>query len=246
MENGKVYFFATCLGGMAYSDTCVNSIKLLQKAGVEVIFKKDQTCCGQPSYNSGFFDESREIAAYNLSLFSGDYPIIVPSGSCTGMMREDYLDLFKGTKDFERAQQFCGRVYELCEYLCKVLNVSYEDVGAPTKITWHSNCHALRVAKTIPYAKQLLRGLKNVELIELENEEECCGFGGTFSVKEPGVSEMMVKRKIEDIKSRGVEYLVSADAGCLLNISGAMQKQNVTTIQTTHLYDFLAKRIGIA
>lgn len=240
----KVYFFATCLGSVAYSDTCVNAIKLLQQAGMQVVFKKDQTCCAQPSYNSGYFNESREIALHNMRLFSEDYPVIVPSGSCTGMMREDYLELFKGRREFEEAQRFCARVYELSEYLCKVLKVNYEDQGEPIKITWHSNCHALRVAKTIPYAKELLGNLKNVTLIELENEEECCGFGGTFSVKEPHISEMMVNRKIQDIQNQGVDALVSADAGCLMNISGAMRKQNFM-LPTTHLYDFLAQRIGL-
>ncbi|RAX59357.1 oxidoreductase [Helicobacter monodelphidis] len=240
----RVYFFATCLGGVAFSDTCVNAIKLLRNSGVEVVFKKAQTCCSQPSYNSGYFDESRQIILHNIRLFNQDYPVIVPSGSCTGMMREDYKELFKGRPEYREVRDFCKRVYELSEYLCKVLGVQYEDKGQPLKVTWHSNCHALRTAKTIPYAKQLIRSLCNVELIELENEEECCGFGGTFSIKEPGISEVMVNKKIQDIQSRGVECLISADAGCLMNISGAMQKQNVN-IRAYHLYDFLADRIGL-
>lgn len=241
----KVYFFATCLGTVAYADTCLHAIKLLQKEGVEVIFKKDQTCCGQPSYNSGYYDETQKIALHNLELFKEDYPIIVPSGSCAGMMRADYLELFHGTEYEDAFNKFCGRVYELSEYLDKVLQVRYFDTGAPIKITWHSNCHALRVAKCIPSAKNLLRSLKNVELEELEREEECCGFGGTFSIKEPEISLAMVCEKIADIQSRNIDCLVSADAGCLMNISGAMEKMGVK-IPSIHLYDFLAKRIGIA
>lgn len=241
----KAYFFSTCLGGVAYSDTCVNAIKLLQKEGVEVIFKKDQTCCGQPSYNSGYYDESRKVALYNLDLFEKDYPIIIPSGSCAGMMKHDYLELFEGSSHYKRVEDFCGRVFELSEFLDKRLNVKYEDKGDPIKITWHSNCHALRVAKSIESSKTLLRSLKNVELIELEREEECCGFGGTFSVKEPQISQAMVGEKIADIHSRDVDYLIAADAGCLLNISGAMQKMG-SKVKTAHLYDFLAQRIGIS
>lgn len=241
----KAYFFSTCLGGVAYSDTCVNAIKLLQKEGVEVIFKKDQTCCGQPSYNSGYYEESRKVALYNVDLFEGDYPIIVPSGSCAGMMKHDYLELFEGSSDYKRIEDFCGRVFELSEFLDKKLNVRYEDKGEPIKITWHSNCHALRVAKSIESSKTLLRSLKNVELIELEREEECCGFGGTFSVKEPQISEAMVGEKIADIHSRNVDYLIAADAGCLLNISGAMQKMG-SKVKTAHLYDFLANRVGVS
>lgn len=241
----KVYFFATCLGTAAYADTCLHAIKLLQKEGVEVIFKKDQTCCGQPSFNSGYYEETRKIALHNLELFSEDYPIIVPSGSCAGVMKADYIELFHETQHEEAFKKFGKRVYELSEYLDKVLQVRYYDIGAPIKITWHSNCHALRVAQCIPSAKNLLRSLKNVELIELEREEECCGFGGTFSVKEPEISGAMVKEKIADIQSRNIDCLVSADAGCLMNISDAMKKMGVQ-IPSMHLYDFIAKRIGIA
>lgn len=241
----KVYFFATCLGGAAYADTCVHGMQLLGREGVQVIFKKDQTCCGQPSYNSGYYEETKKIALHNLKLFSGDYPIIVPSGSCAGMMKVDYKELFEGTEYEEAFHHFALRVYELSEYLDKVLHVRYYDMGAPVKITWHSNCHALRVAECIPSAKNLLKSLQNVELIELEREEECCGFGGTFSVKEPEISRAMVHEKIADIQARNIDYLVSADAGCLMNISGAMAKMGVA-IPSIHLYDFLAKRIGIA
>lgn len=240
----RVYFFSTCLGGVAYADTCVNAIKLLQKEGCEVVFKKDQTCCAQPSYNSGYYDESRAVALHNVRLFKGSEPIIVPSGSCAGMMREDYLELFEGRDEFEEVRQFASRVYDLGEFLHKILKVNYEDKGMPVKVTWHSNCHALRTAKVIESAKALINSLQNVELIELEREEECCGFGGTFSIKEPEVSKAMVEAKIQDICSRNVEYVISADSGCLLNISGAMKKQNVP-IKAIHLYDFLAQRIGI-
>ncbi|MGX2981591.1 (Fe-S)-binding protein [Helicobacter sp. 23-1045] len=240
----KVYFFATCLGGVAYSGTCVNAIKLLQKAGVEVVFKKDQTCCGQPTLNSGFYDESKKIALHNINLFSEPYPIIVPSGSCAGAMKVDYLELFADSGDYEKVKEFSNRVFELSEFLYKELKVQYEDKKPKTRVSWHSNCHALRVANSIPSNKALLRQLKNVELVELEREEECCGFGGTFSVKEPEISKAMVMEKIADIKARNVEYLISADAGCLLNISGAMAKNGVS-VKAVHLYDFIAERIEL-
>ncbi|OHU81961.1 oxidoreductase [Helicobacter sp. CLO-3] len=240
----KVYFFSTCIGTAACADTCINAIKLLQNAGVEVIFKKDQTCCGQPTFNSGYYEETKKVALHNMNLFEQDIPIILPSGSCTGMLRVDYIELFEGTEHEERARKFCSRIYELSEYLIKI-GANYEDKGAPVSITWHSNCHALRVARCVDSAKTLLRSLKNVNLVELEREEECCGFGGTFSVKEPEVSNAMVSRKIADIKARNVEYIIAGDAGCGLNISGAMKKQGVG-VKYMHLYDFLATRIGIA
>lgn len=241
----RVYFFSTCIGAAACADTCINAIKLLRKEGVQVIFKKNQTCCGQPSFNSGYNAETRQIALHNMQLFHENLPIIVPSGSCTGMMRVDYCSLFANTEHEKEARLFSSRVYELSEYLDKTLGVHYEDKGEPVSVTWHSNCHALRVTKCIHSAKKLLKSLKNVKLVELEHEEECCGFGGTFSVKEPEIANTMLTRKIEDIKSRNVQYLLSADAGCLLNISGAMKKQGVD-VKSMHLYDFIAQRIGIA
>lgn len=240
----KAYFFATCLGGMVYSKTCVNAIKLLQKEGVEVIFKKDQTCCGQPSYNSGYYSETKQIVLHNIKLFDKPYPIIVPSGSCAGMMKVDYLELFADDGDLELVREFCSRVYELSDFLLKELKVCYDDKGDKIKVTWHSNCHALRVSKSVESSKSLIRQLKNVELIELEREEECCGFGGTFSIKEPEISKAMVEEKIADIKNQNVDYLIAGDAGCLMNISGAMEKMNVG-IKYMHLYDFLAHRIAL-
>ncbi|ARJ56981.1 (Fe-S)-binding protein [Campylobacter cuniculorum] len=238
----KIYFYATCLGTAAMQESIINAIKLLTREGIEVIFKKNQTCCAQPSFNSGYFKESKEIALYNVNLFEKDYPIVVPSGSCAGMMSHDYIELFKKDKELERVEKFSKRIIELSQYLDKVLNVNYEDKGEPIKVTWHSNCHALRVQKSIESSKNLIKRLKNVELIDLEYEEECCGFGGTFSVKEPEISNAMVKTKIKDIQNTGVKYLISGDGGCLLNIDGTMKKMGLD-IKGVHLYDFLLKRI---
>lgn len=239
----KVYFYATCLGNSIYTDTVVSAVKLLQREGVEVIFKKDQTCCGQPSFNTGYFGETKKIALFNMNLFKEDYPVIVPSGSCAGVMSHDYIDLFKGTEYAQKAKEFASRVYELGEYLDKYLNVEYQDRGEQVAITWHTNCHALRVKKTIDSSKNLLKRFKNVDIVELEHEEECCGFGGTFSVKEHDISYALTSKKIEDIEKTGVKYLVSGDGGCLLSISGTLEKFGKTDIKVVHLYDFLLKRL---
>lgn len=242
----KVYFFATCLGTAAMQEMVLNAIKLLRKEGVEVIFKKNQTCCAQPSFNTGYFKESKEVALYNIQQFNEDLPIIVPSGSCAGMMSHDYLNLFKDDKDFPLVERFSKRVYELSQYLDSVLNVEYEDKGEAIKVAWHSNCHALRIQKSVESSKNLIRKLKNVELVPLEFEEECCGFGGTFSVKEPEISNAMAMQKVKDIQNSGAQYLISGDGGCLLNIRGTMQKLGVD-VRSLHLYDFLQKRLeGVA
>lgn len=244
--NKKVYFYATCLGSASMQEMVINGIKLLQRAGVEVIFKKNQTCCAQPSFNTGYFKESKAVALYNAKLFDKPYPIVVPSGSCAGMMSHDYIELFKDCSQLDVITNFSTRVIELSQYLDSVLNMSLEDKGAPIKVTWHSNCHALRVQKSAESSKNLLKRLKNVELIELNYEEECCGFGGSFSVKEPEISNAMAQEKIKDIQSTGAEYIISGDSGCLLNISGTMQKMGLN-VRGVHLYDFLLKRIeGVA
>ena len=241
-----VYFYATCLGSAAMQETVLNGIRLLRKENVEVIFKKNQTCCGQPSYNTGYFDETKAVALYNVELFEQDYPIIVPSGSCAGMMSHDYLHLFKDESNYEKVAKFSKRVIDLSQYLDEVLKVKYEDKGTPIKITWHTNCHALRVQKSIDASKNLLKQLKNVEMVELTHEEECCGFGGTFSVKEPEISNAMAVEKVRDIQNSGVKYVISGDGGCLLNINGTMSRMGLD-IRGVHLYDFLLKRLeGVA
>ncbi|PZT48037.1 oxidoreductase [Helicobacter valdiviensis] len=242
----KVYLFATCLGTALMQESVLSAIKLLRREGIEVIFKKNQTCCSQPSFNSGYFHESKNVALHNIELFDKDYPIIVPSGSCAGMMSHDYLELFKEDKNFKKVEEFSSRIIELSQYLDEVLKVDYEDKGEPIKVTWHSNCHALRIQKSIEASKNLIKKLKNVELVNLQYEEECCGFGGTFSIKEPQISNSMALEKIKDIQNTGANYVISGDGGCLLNISGTLAKIG-SNIKAIHLYDFLNKRLeGVA
>lgn len=242
----KVYLFATCLGTALMQESVLSAIKLLRREGIEVIFKKNQTCCSQPSFNSGYFHESKNVALHNIELFDKDYPIIVPSGSCAGMMSHDYLELFKEDKNFKKVEEFSSRIIELSQYLDEVLKVDYEDKGEPIKVTWHSNCHALRIQKSIEASKNLIKKLKNVELVNLQYEEECCGFGGTFSIKEPKISNSMALEKIKDIQNTGANYVISGDGGCLLNISGTLAKIG-SNIKAIHLYDFLNKRLeGVA
>lgn len=237
----KVYLYSTCLGQATLGASAVSAAKLLTRCGAQVVYKKDQTCCGQPAFNTGYFDEAKEVALYNISLFGdGDEPILVAAGSCAGMMGHDYIELFKGSEHEERARNFASRCKEVSSFLNEHLELV--DKGEPVKVSWHSNCHALRIAKSVEASKSLLRKLSNVELIELEREEECCGFGGTFSIKEPEISNAMALAKIADIKKTGVKYLISGDGGCLLNINGTLRRNN-EDIKCIHLYDFLLARL---
>ncbi len=236
-----VYFFGTCLIDMAYPDAGVAAIRLLQQQGVEVVFPPDQSCCGQPAYNSGFPDEARAVARQQLKCFDKDYPIVVPSGSCAGMMRCHYPRLFEGRPEQSAARRFSQRVFEWSEFMVRVLDARLHDQGPPIQVTWHSSCHAAREMGVIGYSKSLIRQLAKVELIELAREWECCGFGGTFSVKQPALSGAMVADKIAEIQDTGTQRVLSGDCGCLMNITGAMDKAGIP-IQGQHIAEFLWER----
>jgi len=237
----QVYFFGTCLMDAIYPEAGMAAIRLLQREGLEVVFPQGQSCCGQPAYNSGFVEEARAVARKQMRVFSKNLPIVVPSGSCAGMMKHHYPRLFCGTSEEAAANRFSQRVFELFEFLAQVLKVTLEDRGTPTTITWHSSCHALREMDVVPCAKSLIRQLKNVKLVELQRETECCGFGGTFAVKQPAISAAMVKDKVDDILQTGASTVVAGDCGCLMNITGAMSHAGVT-VAGKHLAEFLWER----
>ena len=238
----KAYFFGTCVIDAVYPRTGLAAVRLLEREGVSVIFPREQACCGQPAFNSGFPDEARKVARRQLHIFHRDYPVVVPSGSCAGMMKHHYPELFAGDRDEGLARQLSDRVFELSQFLTDVLNIRLVDRGAPLKVTWHTSCHALREMGAVAGSKALLNQLTHVELAELQREYECCGFGGTFSIKYPLISAAMVRDKIEDILQTGAQRVISGDCACLLHIGGAMDKMGLD-IPTQHLADFLWERI---
>lgn len=240
--SGSVYFFGTCLADIAFPQAGMAAMRLLKGLGVEVIFPLEQGCCGQPAYNSGFPDEARAVALRQVDIFSrSDIPVVVPSGSCAGMLRHHYPRLFAEHPRYFDVAAFSGRVFEFGDYLANVLKARFTDRGPPVTVTWHSSCHALRETGATAAAKSLLRQLANVTLVELVREHECCGFGGTFAVKRPEVSAAMVEDKVEDIRVTGASLVLSSDCGCLLNITGAMERQGLA-VQGRHLAEFLWER----
>ncbi|HSO18978.1 MAG TPA: (Fe-S)-binding protein [Desulfosarcina sp.] len=240
-NDNTVYFFGTCLMDAVYPHAGMAAIRMLESQGLRVVFPQDQSCCGQPAYNSGFMSEARAVARRQIRVFSKPYPIVVPSGSCAGMMKHHYPALFAGAADEAEARRFAGRVFEFSEYLDRILAVRLEDRGDPITVTWHSSCHALREMDVIHHSKALLRQLKHVTLVELARETECCGFGGTFAVKQPEIAAAMVRDKVDDIARTGAAAVVSGDCGCLMNISGAMQHAGVA-VAGRHLAEFLWER----
>ena len=238
----SVYYFGTCLMDMLYPAAGLAGIQLIQNEGVNVIFPPEQSCCGQPAFNSGFPAEAKAVARKQIKLFHKNYPIVVPSGSCAGMMKHHYPELFADDPDFDRVRKFSDNVFELSEFLVHVLNIKLADHGRPVKVTWHSSCHALREMQVTEDSKSLIRQLKNVELVELQNEHECCGFGGTFSLKHPEISEAMVQDKINDVRQTGASRILTGDCGCLMNIKGALDFQNIK-VRGQHIAEFLWERI---
>ncbi|NJB68831.1 L-lactate dehydrogenase complex protein LldE [Desulfobaculum xiamenense] len=237
----NVYFFGTCLVDMAYPDAGMAGIRLLEREGLRVVYPQDQSCCGQPAYNSGYMDEAREVARKQLDSFPRDWPIIVPSGSCAGMMHRHYPKLFEGDPDYFRAKAFSNRVFELTEFLVRVCGIRLADKGAPVTVTWHSSCHAMREMGIIGICKDLIGQLENVTLVELEKEYECCGFGGTFSVKQPEISAAMVRDKAEAAFRTGAQVLLTADCGCLMNITGALDRMGLA-MTGKHIAEFIWER----
>ena len=231
--------FVTCIIDQLYPQVGVSVVRVLRKIGVDVGFPPGQTCCGQPLYNSGYTSQARQLARRVLEEFSGSTYVVVPSGSCAAMMSKFYLDLFQDEPEsLRRAQELSSKVYEFSQFLTDVIGV--EDVGARYEgaVTYHPSCHLLRemVVRTSP--TRLLNNVGGVRVEELPQAEVCCGFGGSFSVKYPHISEGMVADKTANVLSTGADTLVSCDMSCLMNIEGALSRQG-STIQVRHLAQVL-------
>lgn len=240
----NVYLFGTCVLDLFFPEAGMDAIRLLEREGLRVHFPQAQSCCGQPAYTSGYTDEAREVARAQLALFEQDWPLVVPSGSCAGMIREHYGELFKDEPaTLKRVRALAERTFELAEFLLYVCQVEFKDQGAPTQVALHTSCSARREMNTHLHGRALLAQLGNVERVDHDHESECCGFGGTFSVRMPDISGAMVADKTRALQDSGAAQVVSADCGCLLNINGALEKQNAR-LRGQHLASFLWQRIG--
>ncbi|MDX1300870.1 (Fe-S)-binding protein [Photobacterium sp.] len=239
----KVYFYATCLIDMFDPQAGLDAITLLEQQGIEVIFIEKQTCCGQPAYSSGYDHEAKQVAISQMALFEENWPVIVLSGSCGGMMHHHYRRLFKADDNQAQVDAFCDRVFELTEFLVNVCRVKLSDHGKATSVVMHTSCAARREMNVHVTATQLLNQLDNVELREQAYESECCGFGGTFAVRHPNISQAMVEDKTRHLSDTQASQLVSADWGCLLNINGALEYQG-KPMRGRHLASFLLERTG--
>lgn len=215
---------------------------VLQRLGYSISFPEDQTCCGQPAFNSGYRDEARQVARHFLRVFRDAEYIVVPSGSCSSMIGHHFAELFASDPEFlAETHALEPRVWEFSTFLTEVARV--EDVGASlhATATYHDSCHALRELKIKNGPRRLLANVRNLTLTEHDAAEECCGFGGTFSVKFPDVSGGMARTKLESMAKAGADVVVSIDSSCLMQLRGAIQRQGLP-LRTMHLAEVLASR----
>ncbi|MFB3818055.1 MAG: (Fe-S)-binding protein [Candidatus Methylomirabilales bacterium] len=239
--------FITCLAEQFFPGVLKKMVWLLQDLGVAVAFPEEQTCCGQPFFNSGYRAQARGLAAKWLAAFAPTAGYIVsPSGSCVDMVRHHYPALFPpGSGERRLAEETGRRTYEFTQFLVHVLRAT--DLGAafPHKVTYHASCHLLRGLGVRDEPKTLLRHVRGLELVPLATEETCCGFGGTFSVIYPEVSRAMMEAKVESIVASGAEVVVACDAGCLMNIAGGLRRAG-SAVRAMHLIEILAAGRGAA
>ncbi len=236
----NVALMITCLGDTFFPDVGVATVRLLRRLGVGVEFPQAQTCCGQPHFNSGYHREARDLARHLIAAFDVGLPVVVPSGSCAAMVKLEYPVLFHDDPQWgPRAKELAQRTYELSDFLVNVLKV--EDVGAcfEGRVTYHMACH-LRGLNLLTEPERLLRRVRGLEYVPLERADECCGFGGSFAVRYPGISGAMVQDKAGFIEKAGVDAVVATDAGCLMNIAGCLRRRG-SKVRALHLAEVLEK-----
>lgn len=239
-----VYFFGTCVLDIFMPEAGMDAITLLESQGIRVHYPQGQSCCGQPAYTSGHPKEAFDVAREQLNLFTQPWPVIVPSGSCGGMMKHHWPKLFADSEYADLANDIASRVVEFSQFLLNVLHYQPVDTGAPTKVAVHTSCTARREMRVHESSWALVERLSNVTRVVHDHESECCGFGGTFSMKHPNISGAMVSDKVASLKATQATEIISADAGCMLNIGGKIAKDEPNMPRPKHLATFLLERTG--
>lgn len=235
-----IQLFIPCYIDQLYPETGKNVWKVLEKAGCNIHYNPEQTCCGQPAFNSGYMDETAQLAKKFINDFSEQMPIVSPSGSCTGFMKLHYEQVLATNPAYlERFKNMKAKLFELTDFLVNQMHVTDFGAAFPHKVTYHDSCSALREYGIKKEPRALLSNVKGLELVEMEECESCCGFGGTFSVKFTDISTAMVEKKVRSALETGAEYIVTTEASCMMNINGYCTKQNLP-IKAIHIADILA------
>lgn len=235
----KVDIFIPCFVDQLYPDTAFNMIKVLEKAGCSVNYNTDQTCCGQPAFNAGFWEDAKPVCTKFLKNFANSNYIVAPSASCVGFVRNYYTKLFENSSLHHEVADITKKIFELSEFLVHVRKIENFGASLEGKATYHDSCAGLRECRIKEEPRKLLANVKGLELTELNDVETCCGFGGTFAVKFEAISVAMGEQKVENALATGADYLVSTDHSCLMHLQGYI-KQKGYKIKTMHLADVLA------
>ncbi len=235
----KVQLFIPCFVDQLYPQTAFNMVKVLEKATCEVVYNTNQTCCGQPAFNAGFRNEARDVCSKFLKDFDGVDYIVAPSASCVGFVRNYYGKIFDNSSQHNQVKDLGKRIYEFSEFLTEVLKIDNYGAELNAKATYHDSCAALRECKIKEGPRKLLSHVKGLELVEMNDVETCCGFGGTFSVKFDDISASMADQKVGNAMATGAEYIISTDLSCLMQIDGYIKGKGIS-IKTMHIADVLA------
>lgn len=238
----EIELFVPCFVDQLYPETAFNAIKVLEHFGCKVNYNPQQTCCGQPAFNAGFWNDAKIVAEKFIKDFNGQKPVVVLSSSCAGMVRNYYADLFHNSALHNQYNKLKANAFEFSEFLVKVLNVKTINATFEAKVTYHDACSALRECGIKQEPRALLQQVKGLELLELPNNETCCGFGGTFAVKYEPISTGMAEQKVQHALSTGAEYIVSADLSCLMHMEGYIRKHNLP-LKTIHIADILVNGV---
>jgi L-lactate dehydrogenase complex protein LldE len=230
--NRKVELFIPCFVDQLYPETAFNTVKLLEKAGCEVIYNTEQTCCGQPAYNAGFWDQAKEVG------FTDNNYVVSPSASCVGMVKGGYDDLFTNSIEHNTCRNLQRNIFEISDFLVNVLKKEYFGAELVGTAVYHDSCSALRECKIKDEPRKLLSHVGGLDIVEMKDQETCCGFGGSFAVKFEGISSAMAEQKVRNAQAANADYIISTDSSCLLQLQAYIDKHNIP-IKTMHLVDVL-------
>ena len=236
----KVTLFIPCFVDLCFPQVGMSMVSILERLGHQVVFHEDVICCGQPAFNSGFWEETRVVARKVLQRLDSSEAVVIASGSCGAMMKVFYPEIFANTPEAPAARALADKCFEFSEFLVNRLGVT--DLGArfPAKVTFHDGCHGLRELGAKKPARTLLSHVKDLTLIEMKDAETCCGFGGTFAAKFPMISTAMGEVKCLSAQDTGADYIVSNDSSCLMHVQGLLDRQG-KTVKTIHLAEILAR-----
>lgn len=234
----NVELFIPCFIDQLYVETAKNTVKILEKAGCKVIYNPEQTCCGQPAYNAGYWDKAKQVGNKFLNDFSDQHYIVSPSASCTGMVKNSYNDLFFNTAIHNKCRSIQNNIHELSDFLINVLKKDYFGAELEGVAVYHDSCSALRECKIKEEPRRLLEKVHGLELVEMKDQEVCCGFGGTFSVKFEGISAAMAEQKVQNALNAGAEFIISTDVSCLMQLQGYIDAHQIP-LKTMHIADVL-------